>query len=138
MIFEIDEKEFRRVVSNMLEEVAKFAEKRQIDNINDMELVASGLMRDSVGMVKLDELEFVVGNEAPYAPFVNWGAPPHRPPFEKILKWVQIKKGESGIEARNAAKRIVMKIEREGLEPKPFFTEMVAATHSHFRARAGT
>jgi hypothetical protein len=107
------------LLEGVLEAVATELVKWLAAEVVTKDAIASGLLVGSFEVKHgLRKLEYVVENEAPYSAIVEFGAPPHRPPYEAILEWVRIKKGERGEEAEKAAWRIVKKIEREGYEPR--------------------
>lgn len=56
-----------------------------------------------------------VGNTAPHSIYVEYGARPHTPPFDKILRWVEKKTGEHGSDAVVSARKIISLIQKEGL-----------------------
>jgi hypothetical protein len=77
--------------------------------------IATGYLYRSF-KIKAEGLDGKVINEAPYSAVLEFGCVPHTPPYDAILKWVMIKKGEVGEEAETAAWRVLKKIEREGYE----------------------
>jgi hypothetical protein len=77
--------------------------------------IATGYLYRSF-KVKAEGLEGMVINEAPYSAVLEFGCVPHTPPYDAILRWVMIKKGEVGEEAEKAAWRVLKKIEKEGYE----------------------
>jgi len=77
--------------------------------------IATGYLYRSF-KIKAEGLDGKVINEAPYSAVLEFGCVPHTPPYDAILKWVMIKKGEVGEEAETAAWREMKKSEREGYE----------------------
>jgi hypothetical protein len=116
---EFDEKEVRDVLSRILDKIADSLIEKMKENIVQMDAVATGMLIKSFEKKK-EEDAVVVENTAPYAYLVEFGTEPHDVPFEPILRWVIIKKGESLEDAVESAWRIVAKIKREGTEEKPF------------------
>ncbi len=68
--------------------------------------------------------------QAPYAPFVEFGTKPHRPPFKPINEWVirkfQIPKKES----YKLTNYIRKKIEKEGTPKRPFTRQAISYVFS--------
>lgn len=68
--------------------------------------------------------------QAPYAPFVEYGTKPHRPPFKPINEWVirkfQIPKKES----YKLTNYIRNKIEKYGTPKRPFTRQAIAYVFS--------
>jgi hypothetical protein len=125
---EIDRKTVEKAVGDVLETIGEsLLEEAKLETHNS-KVVATGLYARSFESRKTGVFSREVGNTAPYARIVEWGARPHRPPYEPILKWVKVKKGEHGEDAERTAWKIVAKIEREGNEPKFVMTKAVVRT----------
>lgn len=57
----------------------------------------------------------VWGYKAPYAPYVEYGTPPHYPPIEPLLGWARRVLGDE-----SAAYAVQQKIGQQGTQPSPF------------------
>ena len=109
-----------------------------IDNLTFRKPVDTGELRRSHYTTETDT-GARVGVDAPHAPYMEWGTRPHKagpPPFLAIADWayrkgiidVELDPGdirgegldEESREAVNTVIAIMMKIAREGLEPRHF------------------
>lgn len=77
-----------------------------------------------------------VGTPLVYAPAVELGAKPHKPPVEPLVPWVEQVLGLSGKEAERAAEGIAWKIARKGTEGAFMFHKALAATQDQIRRMA--
>lgn len=100
-------------ISKHVGEVLIFELERSIKRVD---AIATGYLAKSFRWKKIGKMKYVVESEAPYSSVVEFGCSPHIPPFEPILKWVNIKKKEYGEEAEKSAWRIIRKIEKYGYE----------------------
>jgi len=107
------ERSFGRLRNAILGLVADDLIEALKDSVRFVDAVATGYMVSSFEK-RIERGEGLVYNDAPYSAVVEFGCAPHKPPYEAILRWVEIKKHEYGDEAKRAAWRIVRKIEREG------------------------
>jgi len=111
------DKKMRNIATNLVEELKDITRERDI--------VATGLYVKSFHTKKAGDSVYDIWNDTPYSKIVEWGAEPHTPPFDAILKWVVIKKKEEGREAVTSAWKIVKHIEKYGLEPNFVFTDAI-------------
>lgn len=86
--------------------------------------VDTGLYAQSWDMV-LEEKRAIIGNYAPHAPIIEFGARPFRPPLKPLLDWARrvLKKGDYTSEVWGLAKYTQAKIEAEGMKPKHILTD---------------
>ena len=63
--------------------------------------------------------------DAPHAEFIEFGTPPHAPPFLPIFKWAKRKLGLPEKQAKQVARRIINKIKRSGTLPKRFLRNAI-------------
>ncbi|MGQ9642014.1 MAG: HK97 gp10 family phage protein [Candidatus Bathycorpusculaceae bacterium] len=115
----------KEVVDAIMEKLAEELAENMRVNIKEKNAIATGALLKSIASVKVRPLEYVVGSDCPYAVYVEYGTEPHTPPFDAILKWVEVKLQLGGAEAREVAAKVVRKIAREGTEPKSFITPAV-------------
>jgi len=99
----------------LIESVGKRLVELMQKDLERKDAIATGYLYRSF-KVKAEGLEGKIINEAPYSAVLEFGCAPHTPPYDAILRWVMIKKGEVGEEAEAAAWRVLKKIEREGYE----------------------
>ena len=102
---------FKAVVESVGKKLVELMQR----DLERKDAIATGYLYKSF-RVKAEGLEGMVINEAPYSAVLEFGCVPHTPPYDAILRWVMIKKGEVGEEAEKAAWRVLKKIEREGYE----------------------
>ena len=125
MRVEIDKKDLQGKVDELLHKIGERIAEVAREEIVKKNAIATGLLLKSIKVVKRSWKEYEVGSDCPYAPFVEYGTEPHRPPFEAIYNWVRVKIGGTEEEARKIAWKIVKKIEKEGTDPKPFLIPAV-------------
>ena len=127
MEIEFNEQELRKVLDEIIKEIADKLAETIRRNITKMGAVASGYMLRSVYVRKVDDAEYEVGVEAPYSIYVEYGTKPRErmPPVEAIKNWLITKFRMSEREASKAAWAIAKKIQKEGTEPKPFFRSAI-------------
>lgn len=117
----------------LIESVGKRLIELMQRDLERKDAIATGYLYKSF-RVKAEGLEGMVINEAPYSAVLEFGCVPHTPPYDAILKWVMVKKGEVGEEAEAAAWRVLKKIEREGYEGRFYardsLRELVRRGHS--------
>ena len=73
-----------------------------------------------------------VGNTAPYAALLEWGHAPYRPPIDKLVKWVELKKGLTGEDAVKVAAKIANYFQMHGFKPHFVLTRAVTNTVRKF------
>ncbi len=120
-----DRREVRRVMMEILDRLSDLLVERIKEEIRRGKLIASGHLLRSIHKRRISEREMEVGSTAKYAPAVNYGAEPHAPSYEEILKWVIEKKGETGEEAKKAAWRIYWHIRKHGIKGRHFVDRAV-------------
>lgn len=64
--------------------------------------------------------EVIVFSNLLYAPFVEYGTKPHRPPIEPIMKWVRLKLGKSGRDLESTSWAVWHKIATKGTPEKRY------------------
>jgi hypothetical protein len=120
--------------NSLIETVGKGLIELMQGDLRRKDAIATGYLYKSF-RVKAEGLEGMVINEAPYSAVLEFGCSPHTPPYDAILKWVMVKKGEVGEEAERAAWRVLKKIEREGYEGRFYardsLRELVRRGHSN-------
>jgi hypothetical protein len=131
-----------RVVSldKFSKELGKYAEKSQesykkavIDALysNFAELVANtpvdtGLLAQS-WKIEVEEKVAIIGNFAPHAPVVEFGARPFTPPIAPLLEWAKrvLQQPEINDACWALARAVQMKIKAQGMKPKHILTNML-------------
>lgn len=92
----------------------------------------AGTLRSSIGAlpVVIDGLRVkgAVASASPYVLPVETGSKPHHPPIAPLLDWVHRKLGLTGVEAEEAARRIVWKIAAHGTKGVWMFKQGLAET----------
>ncbi|OOC42189.1 HK97 gp10 family phage protein [Thermosipho sp. 1074] len=73
----------------------------------------------------LDYDKIKVFTNVQYAPFVEFGTKPHRPPYDAILKWVQQKLRIKGKKSKGVAWAVWQKIARKGTPEKRYLRDAV-------------
>ena len=98
----------REKLSKFLEESAKFV----FAEVKERAPVRTGKLRESIALVKVSDLHYIVGSPLEYAVFVERGTRPHiiRPKRARALRF------EVGGETVFAKK-----VEHPGTKPRPFF-----------------
>ena len=83
--------------------------------------VDTGRLRSSIHTRKEDWNKVIVGTDVEYAPYVEYGTPPHMPPVEALKRWAsRHKMGEK------AAWALAKTIEKHGTQPQPFMRPALA------------
>lgn len=104
-------------VGNTIEELAYEIAAEIVAILEAEGHVYTGKLAKTVSVVADgDPMEFVVGTEAPYALYVEWGTRPRSVPFEVIAEWVETKFGLTGKERDDVAWAIIKKISTEGIK----------------------
>lgn len=70
-------------------------------------------------------VEGLVGTPLAYAPAVEFGTKPHRPPVQPLIDWARQKLALSGAEARSAGHAIAWKIARKGTKGAHMFRDAI-------------
>ena len=84
--------------------------------------VDTGRLRASIHTRKESWNTVIVGTDVEYAPYVEYGTPPHMPPVEALKSWAsRHKMGEK------AAWALAKKIEKLGTQPQPFMRPALRA-----------
>ena len=91
------------------------------NNIEEMDVVATGHMKRSIVKRKIRNGEYLVRVDVPYANYVEYGTRPHKPPKRKIYEWAKVKFKMNDKDAWRMANAVIKKIMREGTMPHPFF-----------------
>jgi hypothetical protein len=88
--------------------------------------VDTGLYAQSWRM-EVDEKRAVLGNFAPYAPMIEFGARPFTPPIRPLLEWAKrvLQKTEIDSDCWGLAKGVQNKISEVGLEPKHILADTI-------------
>ena len=119
MRVQIYEKDMIEFFGGILDIVSEKLVELMREQLREKDAIATGYLYESFEVKRGRTLtERIVENKAPYSAILEFGCPPHRPPYEAILNWVKIKKHEIGEDAEKAAWRIVKKIEKEGYDPR--------------------
>ena len=107
------------VYDGALRSVKPLAEKSPVDT----GLYASSWEVDKRG--GKDPVEIVIGNTAPYAYTIEFGAPPHKPPVLAIQEWAarKLQKPINDPEVKRLTWGTVNKIKEKGQDPKYILTK---------------
>lgn len=116
----IQAKGFKEFFDNISRDIAEEIYERSQDNIDKMDIVASGFLKKSGMISKVGDRTYVVKYYAPYAVFVEYGTEPHRPPIKPLIEWAMMKFGLSEKDAKSVAYRVANKIAKYGTDPRPF------------------
>jgi hypothetical protein len=85
--------------------------------------IDTGLYAQSWDLI-IEEKQALLGNYAPHAPIIEFGARPFRPPLKPLLDWARrvLNKPEFDEHVWALAKYTQGKIEREGMKPRHILT----------------
>lgn len=103
---------------------------RSIPDLVAASPVDTGLYAQSWRMTS-DEKSVVLGNDAPHAPVIEFGARPFSPPIEPLLAWAKRVLGDASQppeyskEVRSLAWGVKKKIEQYGMEPRHVLTNLL-------------
>ncbi len=103
---------------------------RSIPDLVAASPVDTGLYAQSWRMTDTEK-SVILGNDAPHAPIIEFGARPFSPPIEPLLAWAKRVLGDSSQppdyspEVRSLAWGVKKKIEREGMAPKSILGNML-------------
>lgn len=97
------------------------------DNFKDIvknSPVDTGLFAQSWDMIE-DEKSIMIGNYAPHAAIIEFGARPFRPPIKPLLDWARrvLQRAEHDSDVWALAKYTQAKIEAQGMKPKHILTD---------------
>jgi len=127
-LIRFDRNEVKRVQMAILDRLADRLVEEIKKEIRREKMIASGTLFRSIDKRRISESEMEVGSTAKHAPIMNYGAEPHAPNYDDILRWVIEKKGETGEEAKRAAWRIYWHIKKKGIKGRYFFNKAVIGT----------
>lgn len=116
----VEAKGFKEFFDNVSRDIAEEVYKRSQENIDKMDIIASGFLKRSGTVMKVGEKSWIVKYFAPYAVFVEYGTEPHRPPIKPLIEWAMMKFGMSEKEAKVIAYKVANKIAKYGTQPRPF------------------
>jgi len=108
----------QETISNALLELGYRVEKRA----KQMCPVNTGRLRASIHTAQISPAEVVVGTDVAYAPYVEYGTLPHKPPYEPIARWAHLHKLDEAVWA------IIQSIAQKGTQPKPYLRPAYEAT----------
>lgn len=103
------------------------------ENIDKMDIIASGYLKRSGRIEKVDFNAYRIVYDAPYAIFVEYGTLPHMPPIEPLIQWAKKKFGVNDKEARRIAWLVANKIKEGGTKPKPFLRNAIDEVKSDIK-----
>ena len=88
--------------------------------------VDTGLFAQSWDLI-ITEKDAIIGNYAPHAPIIEFGARPFTPPIAPLLEWARrvLKKSEIDDHCWALAKYTQQKIASEGMKPKHILTNQL-------------
>lgn len=117
-------KEFKKFQKLLLEEQKAVVAKSIVDYypiIVQNSPIDTGLFAQSWDLIE-DEKAILLGNYAPHAPIVEYGARPFKPPLQPLLQWAKRVLNDPGQFPYSdrvwaLAKYTQAKIEREGIKP---------------------
>jgi len=113
-------KGFKEFFDNVSRDIAEEVYRRSQENIDRMNVIASGFLKRSGMVMRVGEKTWVVKYFAPYALFVEFGTEPHRPPVKPLIEWAMMKFGMNEKDAKRVAYAVANKIAKYGTEPRPF------------------
>ena len=115
-------KEFNRIVANqVVRAIPRLVEKSPVDTgeyANSWDFTA-------------DEKKIILGNFAPHATIIEFGARPFKPPIQPLLEWARrvlqdtSPAGEFSPDVRRLAYATQKKIERQGMKPHHILTNEI-------------
>lgn len=106
-----------------------YASNRKPSRISDQ----SQLLQSGVPPYWEDDLTIVFRYDAPHAPYVEYGTPPHPVGANRLLGWVNRKLNIKGKRAERVAWAIATKIKQEGMDPHPFIRPAVEDARRQFK-----
>jgi hypothetical protein len=118
--------EIKRAMNKGLSEVRKAVVTGCYASLQDLikaSPVDTGLFAQSWGVTE-EEFSVFIGNFAPHAPIIEFGARPFRPPIGPLLAWAKrvlkdpSQPGDYSSQVWGLAKYTQAKIETQGMEPK--------------------
>jgi hypothetical protein len=124
---------FSQELNKYAKESSEAYKKAVVDALyqNFSELVANtpvdtGLLSQSWN-IEVTEREAIIGNFAPHAPIIEFGARPFTPPIGPLLEWARrvLKQPEVNSQCWALAKAVQMKISEKGMEPKHILTNQL-------------
>jgi len=113
-------KGFKEFFDNISRDIAEEVYRRSQENIDRMNVIASGFLKRSGLVMRVGEKTWAVKYFAPYALFVEFGTEPHRPPVKPLIEWAMMKFGMNEKDAKRVAYAVANKIAKYGTEPRPF------------------
>jgi len=122
-------KELRKYAEDDIEKYKKSVTGALIKNFQDIvknSPVDTGLYAQSWDLI-LTEKNALLGNYAPHAGIIEFGARPFRPPLKPLLEWAKrvLKVGNYTSEVWALARYTQSKIEEHGMEPKHVLTNQL-------------
>jgi hypothetical protein len=112
---------------------------RSIPDLVRASPVDTGLYAQSWGFTKT-EFGAVLGNTAPYAPIIEYGARPFTPPIKPLLEWAKrvlqdpSQPPDYSPQVRNLAYGVQKKIAAIGMKPRRVMENMIPAIIENIKA----
>lgn len=119
----ISEERFRQALKKTLLKAGLELEGKIVQNIAERATNTGALGQSWT--VQEQEDSVIVFSNLLYAPFVERGTKPHRPPFEAIRKWVKLKFGKTGKELTRTSWAVWQKITKKGTEAKKYVGDAI-------------
>lgn len=125
----------------VLNEYADFFVREAQDRIQSNGNIATGTLNETMGVEREisfenDYLSVKISLED-YWKYLENGTAPHRPPFDAIRNWVEVKFSLPDEEVNNVAWAVVKGIEKNGTAPHPFIEDSKNVAFAQFEDAIG-
>jgi len=117
---------FQELVKKALTGAGLELENKIVENVYER-ASNTGRLGQSWNVKAIDYKQVKVFSNLLYAPFVEYGTKPHRPPIEPIYNWVRQKFQTGGEEARGIAWAVWNKIAEKGTPEKRYVRDAISS-----------
>lgn len=129
----VEVKGIEEFINNTSRDIAEEIYERSQRNIESMDVIASGFLKRSGIVMRIDDDTWIVKYTAPYAVFVEFGTRSHRPPVKPLVEWAMLKFGIPYNKAKSIAYRVANKVAQYGTEPRPFLRNAIDSVLNDIR-----
>lgn len=116
---------FKNVLDRTLGRTATRVKRGIQKEIDEKDINYTRNLRQSWERARVSNVEWVVGTEVKYAPYIEFGTKPHIAPYQTIYEWTLKKIRPPRDEATDVAWRIWYKIKTKGTDKREYTLDAI-------------